>query len=66
MITEPLNASDQALMKSHLPAPARLLHPLLIDRPSAKLEAGVPLRAIVSRNVRRRYGDAMWVNSSTR
>lgn len=36
LITEPLNASDQALMKSHLPAPVRLLYPLLINRPWKK------------------------------
>ena len=36
LINEPLNASDQALMKSHLPVPVRLLYPLLIGRPWRK------------------------------
>ncbi len=36
LVMEPLNASEQALMKAHLPAPVRLLYPLLIDRPWKK------------------------------
>ena len=33
MILEPLDDADQAYMKSHLPAPVRLLFPVLIQRP---------------------------------
>ncbi len=33
MITEPLNDADSTFMKSHLPAPIKLLYPLLIQRP---------------------------------
>ena len=33
MILEPLDESDRAYMKSHLPAPIRLLFPVLIQRP---------------------------------
>jgi hemerythrin-like domain-containing protein len=33
MLLEPLNADDRAYMKSHLPAPIRLLFPVLIQRP---------------------------------
>ena len=36
MITEPLDAADSAYMKSHLPAPVRLLYVLLIQRPWTK------------------------------
>jgi len=36
MITEPLDASDSAYMKSHLPAPVRLLYSILIQRPWTK------------------------------
>jgi len=44
MMLEPLNASERELMKSKLPAPVRLLYPVLIDRAwkkyAAKLRAG--------------------------
>lgn len=33
MLTEPLSDDDRHFMKSHLPAPVRLLSPLVIDRP---------------------------------
>jgi hemerythrin-like domain-containing protein len=33
MVLEPLDDDDRAFMKSHLPAPVRLLFPLLIQRP---------------------------------
>lgn len=33
MILEPLDDADRAFMKGHLPAPVRLLFPLLIQRP---------------------------------
>jgi hemerythrin-like domain-containing protein len=36
MITEPLDDSDRAYMKAELPAPVRLLYPLLIQRPWTK------------------------------
>jgi len=36
MICEPLSAQDAAYMRSHLPAPVRLLYPLLIERPWKK------------------------------
>ncbi len=36
LVMEPLGAPEQALMKAHLPAPVRLLYPLLIDRPWRK------------------------------
>jgi len=39
MITEHLDDSDATYMKSHLPAPVRLLYPLLIDRPWKKYAA---------------------------
>ena len=33
LLLEPLNDADKAFMKSHLPAPIRLMYPLLIQRP---------------------------------
>lgn len=33
MVMEPLNDDDRALMKANLPAPVRILYPILIDRP---------------------------------
>ena len=36
MLMEPLDKSDRTYMKSGLPAPVRLLYPLLIDRPWKK------------------------------
>ena len=39
MITEPLDESDSAYMKSHLPAPVRLLYGILIQRPWTKYAA---------------------------
>jgi len=39
ILLEPLSASDQALMKSKLPPPVRLLYPILIDRPWKKYAA---------------------------
>ena len=33
MLVEPLNDADRAFMKRNLPAPLRLLYPVLIDRP---------------------------------
>lgn len=36
LVNEPLSAQDQAVMKGHLPAPIRLLYPLLIARPWKK------------------------------
>jgi hemerythrin-like domain-containing protein len=39
MLTEPLDESDRAYMKSHLPAPIRLLYPVLIQRPWTKYAA---------------------------
>ena len=36
LLDEPLNESDSALMKEHLPAPVRLLYPVLIARPWRK------------------------------
>ena len=39
MILEPLNEADRAYMKHILPAPVRLLYPLLIDRPYKKYAA---------------------------
>jgi hemerythrin-like domain-containing protein len=33
MLTEPLSDDDRHFMRSHLPAPVRLLSPLVIDRP---------------------------------
>jgi len=36
MLTEGLDDSDSAHMKAHLPAPIRLLYPVLIDRPWRK------------------------------
>lgn len=36
MILEPLDEADRAFMKSHLPAPVRLLFPVLIQRPWTK------------------------------
>ena len=39
MITEPLDDADATYMKSHLPAPVRLLYPLLIARPWKKYAA---------------------------
>ncbi len=36
MILEPLDEADRAYMKSHLPAPVRMLYPLLIQRPWTK------------------------------
>ena len=33
LLLEPLNDSDRAFMKANLPAPVRLLYPILIDRP---------------------------------
>jgi hemerythrin-like domain-containing protein len=36
MLTEPLDDADRAYMKSHLPAPIRLLYPVLIQRPWTK------------------------------
>ena len=35
-LTEPLDESDRAYMKSNLPAPVRLLYPVMIDRPWKK------------------------------
>ncbi|HEX5018005.1 MAG TPA: hemerythrin domain-containing protein [Actinomycetes bacterium] len=44
LLLEPLNDDDKAFMKSHLPAPVRLMFPLLIQRPwnkySQKLRHG--------------------------
>ena len=39
MMLEPLNQADRAYMMKHLPAPVRLLYPLLIDRPYKKYAA---------------------------
>jgi hypothetical protein len=39
MILEPLNEADRAFMKNILPAPVRMLYPLLIDRPWKKYAA---------------------------
>jgi hypothetical protein len=39
MILEPLNEADRAYMKHILPAPVRMLYPLLIDRPWKKYAA---------------------------
>ncbi len=36
MLLEPLNEDDRAFMKAELPAPVRLLYPILIDRPWKK------------------------------
>jgi hemerythrin-like domain-containing protein len=36
MMLEPLNEADRAFMKSQLPAPVRLLYPILIQRPWTK------------------------------
>ncbi len=36
MLLEPLNDADREYMKSDLPAPIRLLYPILIDRPWKK------------------------------
>jgi hemerythrin-like domain-containing protein len=36
MLTEPLNESDRAFMKGHLPAPIRILYPIVIQRPWTK------------------------------
>jgi hypothetical protein len=36
---EPLGEADRALMKRVLPAPVRMLYPLLIDRPWKKYKA---------------------------
>ena len=36
MLLEPLNDDDRAYMKAELPAPVRLLYPILIDRPWKK------------------------------
>ena len=36
LLLEPLDDADIAFMKSHLPAPVRLLYPLLIERPWKK------------------------------
>lgn len=36
MLLEPLNEADRAYMKSHLPAPVRLLYPFLVQRPWTK------------------------------
>jgi len=36
MILEPLDDADRAYMKQFLPAPARMLYPLLIGRPWKK------------------------------
>lgn len=36
MILEPLDDADRAFMTSHLPAPVRLLFPILIERPWTK------------------------------
>jgi hemerythrin-like domain-containing protein len=45
MLLEPLNDADRAYMKAQLPAPIRLLFPLLIERPwrryAQKLRSGV-------------------------
>jgi len=39
MLLQPLNEADRAYMKHILPAPVRLLYPLLIDRPWKKYAA---------------------------
>ena len=39
MVLESLNDEDRAYMKSELPAPVRLLFPLMIDRPWKKYAA---------------------------
>jgi hemerythrin-like domain-containing protein len=39
LLTEHLDDADAAFMKGHLPAPVRLLYPLLIDRPWQKYAA---------------------------
>ena len=39
MILEPLNQADRAYMKHILPAPVRMLYPVLIDRPWKKYAA---------------------------
>jgi Hemerythrin HHE cation binding domain len=39
MILEPLDAADRAFMMRSLPAPVRLLYPILIDRPWKKYAA---------------------------
>jgi len=36
MLLEPLDESDRTFMKRHLPAPVRMLYPLLIQRPWTK------------------------------
>jgi hypothetical protein len=36
MLLEPLSLEDQEFMKGHLPRPARMLYPVLIDRPWRK------------------------------
>ena len=39
MMLEPLDQADRTYMMKHLPAPVRLLYPLLIDRPYQKYAA---------------------------
>lgn len=39
MLLEPLNEADRAFMKRSLPAPVRILYPILIDRPWKKYAA---------------------------
>jgi hypothetical protein len=39
MILEPLSQADRAFMMRSLPAPVRLLYPILIDRPWKKYAA---------------------------
>ena len=39
MLLEPLSEDDRSYMKSHLPAPIRLLYPVLIQRPWDKYAA---------------------------
>ena len=39
LLLEPLNDADRAFMKRTLPAPIRLLYPVLIDRPWKKYAA---------------------------
>ena len=39
MLMEPLNEEDRAYMKKNLPAPVRILYPILIDRPYKRYAA---------------------------
>jgi len=39
MMLEPLDANDRAFMMKHVPAPVRLLFPLMVERPWKKYAA---------------------------